>query len=187
MTPAALARRKAMANVGHVRQRTVQRRSTTSACTTAASRAACAGIVARCSTATASASSQTPNEVVISYEMIHDTRVIPLDNRPHIASSIKQYMGDARGRWEGDTLVVETTNFTDKTSFCGGLHSEQLKLTEWFTRIDPGDDRLPHPRRGSGDAGPAPFTVRLTITQQPNYQLYRVLVPRGQRRRRLRA
>src|SRR5687767_9773366 len=79
---------------------------------------------------------QTPNEVTITYEMIHDTRVIPLDGRPHIASSIRQYMGDARGRWDGDTLVVETTNFTDKTSF-SGLHSDKLKLTEWFTRIDP--------------------------------------------------
>ena len=117
--------------------------------------------------------------------MIHDTRVIPLDNRPHIASSIKQYMGDGRGRWEGDTLVVETTNFTDKTSF-SGLHSDQLKLTEWFTRIDPEmiDYRI---RVEDPETWTAPFTVRLTITQQPNYQLYRVLVPRGQRRGRLRA
>ena len=57
---------------------------------------------------------QTPNEVIISYEMIHDTRVIPLDGRPHVGGGIKQYMGDARGHWEGDTLVVETTNFTDR-------------------------------------------------------------------------
>ena len=82
---------------------------------------------------------------------------IPLDNRPHIASSIKQYMGDARGRWEGDTLVVETTNFTDKTSF-SGLHSDQLKLTEWFTRIDPEmiDYRI---RVEDPETWTAPFTV----------------------------
>jgi hypothetical protein len=79
------------------------------------------------------------------------------DNRPHIASSIKQYMCDARGRWEGDTLVVETTNFTDKTSF-SGLHSDQLKLTEWFTRIDPEmiDYRI---RVEDPETWTAPFTV----------------------------
>ena len=59
---------------------------------------------------------QTPRQVVISYEMVHDTRVIPLDGRPHIGSKIRQYLGDARGHWEGNTLVVETTNLTDQTS-----------------------------------------------------------------------
>jgi hypothetical protein len=78
---------------------------------------------------------QTPNEVIISYEMIHDTRVIPLDGRPHVGAGIHQYMGDARGRWEGDTLVVETTNFTDKIAYRGS--SEHLKLTERFTRTGP--------------------------------------------------
>jgi hypothetical protein len=113
---------------------------------------------------------QTPNEVIVSYEMIHDTRVIPLDGRPHIGPSIKQYMGDARGHWEGDTLVVETTNFTDKTSIAG-LHSDQLRLTERFTRIDPQmiDYRLTVTDPATYEA---PFTLRLTITQQPNYQLY---------------
>jgi hypothetical protein len=113
---------------------------------------------------------QTPNEVIISYEMIHDTRVVPLDGRAHIASSIKQYMGDARGRWDGDTLVIETTNFTDKTSL-SGLHSDQLKLTERFTRIDP--EMIDYRIRVEDPATwTAPFTVRLTITQQPGYQLY---------------
>jgi hypothetical protein len=113
---------------------------------------------------------QTPNEVIISYEMIHDTRVIPLDGRPHIGSGIQQYMGDARGHFEGDTLVVETTNFTDKTSIAG-LHSDQLKLTEWFTRIDP--EMIDYRIRVDDPATyVAPFTLRLTITEQPNYQLY---------------
>src|SRR5260221_8006737 len=79
---------------------------------------------------------QTPNEVIISYEMVHDTRVIPLDGRPHVGAAIKQYMGDARGHWEGETLVVETANFTDRVGF-SGPNSEKLKLTERFTRIDP--------------------------------------------------
>jgi len=113
---------------------------------------------------------QTPNEVVISYEMVHDTRVIPLDGRPHVAPAIKQYMGNARGHFEGDTLVVETTNFTDRIGF-SGPNSEGLKLTEWFTRIDPQmiDYRV---RVEDPTMYTAPYTVRFTITQQPNYQLY---------------
>jgi hypothetical protein len=113
---------------------------------------------------------QTPNEVVISYEMVHDTRVIPLDGRPHVGGAIKQYMGNARGRFEGDTLVVETTNFTDRVGF-QGPNSEGLKLTEWFTRIDPQmiDYRI---RVEDPVMYTAPFTMRFTITQQPNYQLY---------------
>ena len=57
---------------------------------------------------------QTPDHVVIYAEMIHDARVIPLDGRPHLDASIRQWMGDSRAQWDGDTLVVETTNFTDK-------------------------------------------------------------------------
>jgi hypothetical protein len=114
---------------------------------------------------------QTPDEVVISYEMVHDTRVIPLDGRPHVAPAISQYMGDARGHWEGDTLVVETRNFTGTVEFFGVRHSERATLTEWFTRIDPQmiDYRL---RLDDPVTLTAPFTVRLTITQQPGYQLY---------------
>ena len=59
---------------------------------------------------------QTPEHVVILNEMIHDVRIIPLDDRPHLSRSIRQWMGDSRGYWDGDTLVVETTNFTNKTS-----------------------------------------------------------------------
>ena len=114
---------------------------------------------------------QTPDEVVISYEMVHDTRVIPLDDRPRVAPAIKQYMGDARGHWDGDTLVVETTNFTGTVDFFGVHHSDRATLTERFTRIDPQmiDYRL---RLDDPATLTAPFTVRLTITQQPGYQLY---------------
>ena len=62
---------------------------------------------------------QGPGFVTITYEMVHDTRIIPLDGRQHIASGIRQYVGDGRGHWEGNTLVVETTNFTDKTPYRG--------------------------------------------------------------------
>ena len=77
---------------------------------------------------------QTKDTVAILAEMIHDVRVIPLDNRPHLPSNLRQWMGDSRGRWEGDTLVVDTTNFTNKTVFRGA--SENLHLTERFTRLD---------------------------------------------------
>jgi hypothetical protein len=75
---------------------------------------------------------QEPGYVAILAEMIHDVRIIPLDGRPHIPANIRQWLGDSRGRWEGNTLVVDTTNFTDKTNFSGS--DENLHLTERFTR-----------------------------------------------------
>jgi hypothetical protein len=78
---------------------------------------------------------QTPGFVVIFIEMIHDVRIIPLDGRPHLPSNIRQWMGDPRGHWEGNTLVVDTTNFTSKNPFRGS--DRNLHLIERFTRIDP--------------------------------------------------
>ena len=82
---------------------------------------------------------QSPGVVAFGYEMIHDTRVIYTDGRPHIGQSIRQYLGDARGHWEGDVLVVETTNLTDKTSIGGNgngvRHSAKMKITEQFKRV----------------------------------------------------
>ena len=78
---------------------------------------------------------QGPGVVTITYEMVHDTRVIPLDNRPHVSAKIRQYLGDARGRWEGHTLVVETTNFNDKVPYRGS--SDNLRIVERFTPIGP--------------------------------------------------
>jgi hypothetical protein len=77
---------------------------------------------------------QTPDTVAILAEMIHDVRVIPLDGRPHLTPGLRQWMGNSRGHWEGDTLVVDTTGFTDKTTFRGS--SENLHLTERFTRTE---------------------------------------------------
>ncbi len=77
---------------------------------------------------------QGPQTVTIMEEMIHDARMIPTDGSPHLPPSIRQYLGDSRGHWEGDTLVVDTTNFTDKTSFMGS--TQNLHIVERFTRID---------------------------------------------------
>jgi hypothetical protein len=117
---------------------------------------------------------QNPTSVAISYEMIHDTRVIYLDGRSNV-SDVPQYMGNSRGRWEGDTLVVETKNFTDKTSIGGNgngtRHSDAMTLTERFTRVDP--DMIRYTATVNDPvAYTAPFTYRLMITTQPNYEVY---------------
>ena len=78
---------------------------------------------------------QTPGHVAIYQEQIHDIRLIPLDGRPHLTGTVRQWLGDSRGHWEGDTLVVETTNFTDQAR--GSLFLEATKdmvLVERFTR-----------------------------------------------------
>jgi hypothetical protein len=77
---------------------------------------------------------QVPGYVMILVEMIHDVRIIPLDGRPHLPQTIRQWTGSYRGRWEGETLVVETTNFNGKNPFQGS--SENMRLTERFTRTD---------------------------------------------------
>ena len=87
---------------------------------------------------------QTSDHVVILNEMVHDARIVPLDGRPHLPGGVKQWMGDSRGRWDGDTLVVETKNFTSKTgSFNPNVWSaigtgEAMLLTERFTRVNAG-------------------------------------------------
>jgi hypothetical protein len=127
---------------------------------------------------------QTPDAVIIAYEMVHDTRIIPLDNRPRLASEIKQLMGDSRGRWEGKTLVIETTNFTNRTSVGangGGVrHSEAMKMTERLTRIDPEmidyELRIDDPQTYA-----APWTLRMTLTTQPDYEIYEYACHEGNR------
>ena len=78
---------------------------------------------------------QTRDHVVLLNEMVHSSRVVPLDGRPHLPENMRQWMGDSRGRWEGDTLVVETANFLRETSFRGGVTTASLLLTERFTRV----------------------------------------------------
>ena len=89
---------------------------------------------------------QTPGYVVILVEMIHDARIIPLDGRPHLPPETGQWLGDSRGRWEGDTLIVETTNFSPKADYTGAGFANlranyigsgaKLQLIERFTRVD---------------------------------------------------
>ena len=92
---------------------------------------------------------QTPEYVAIQVEMIHDTRIIPLDGRPHLTPRIRQYLGDMRGHWEGDTLVVETTNITRTEGDPGvqgadeielraanGRSDDTIRVIERFTRVD---------------------------------------------------
>jgi hypothetical protein len=74
--------------------------------------------------------------VSVTQEMIHDARIIPTDGRPHLPENVKQWFGDPRGHWEGDTLVVETTNFTNRTTLQQAPTTEKMKVTERFTRVD---------------------------------------------------
>jgi hypothetical protein len=114
---------------------------------------------------------QTPDSVVISYEMVHDTRVIPLDGRAHIGEGIHQYMGDSRGHWEGETLVIESRNFTDKTAVGGARHSDGLRMVERYTRIDP--EMIDYEIQvDDPETFTKPWTMRMTITRQPDYQIF---------------
>ena len=84
---------------------------------------------------------QTPKDVTIFYESMHDVRIIPLDKSPHLTADLRQWNGDSRGHWEGDTLVVDSTNFTDRqksddSAPFGGFPQGNLHLTERFTRVD---------------------------------------------------
>jgi len=82
---------------------------------------------------------QAPGYVMILVEMIHEPRIIPIDRRPHLPENLRQLTGNPVGRWEGDTLVVESTNFTDQNPFAQNA-SEKLRLTERFTRV--AEDRI---------------------------------------------
>ncbi len=118
---------------------------------------------------------QAPGYVAINYEMVHDTRIIPLDGRPHLAKDIHTYMGDPVGHWEGNTLVVETTNLNDKMGVGangGGLpYSEDTKLIERFTRVSGNtidyELTVDDPRTYT-----APWKVAFPITHEPGYKIF---------------
>ena len=113
--------------------------------------------------------------MVITYEMVHETRVIPLDGRAHVSPKIKLYMGDARGHWEGQTLVIETTNFTNKTSVgrngYGPRNSEELRLIERFTRVS-NEQTTYQVTVTDPDTWTRPFTMAFPLTTQPGYRLF---------------
>jgi len=112
---------------------------------------------------------------VIQNEMIHEVRIIPTDGRPHISGAIRQYMGDSRGRWEGDTLVVETTNFNGKVGLTRNgntlLTSSDLKLVERLTRVGPHTLRYEATIHDS-KTWTRPWTVALPLTEHPEYQMF---------------
>jgi hypothetical protein len=110
---------------------------------------------------------QGPGMVAISYEMIHDTRIIYTDGRKHINDGIRQYLGDSRGWWEGDTLVVETTNLTDRTSIGangnGLRHSDKMTMVERIRRV--ADDVVQYQLTVIDPVTyPRPFTISIPLT-----------------------
>lgn len=116
---------------------------------------------------------QTPDSLVLSYEMVHDTRVIPLDGRPHVAPAIRQYLGDSRGQWSGDTLRVETTHFTDRTSIGangnGLRHSDAMRMVEHLTRVS--DDVILYDVTIDDPVTyTAPFTIAIPLISPPGFQ-----------------
>ena len=123
---------------------------------------------------------QTPGYVAIFYEMIHEARIIPLGDRPHLPGSIRQWNGDPRGRWEGNTLVVETTNYNDKgtigtniaTRAIRGIpQSEALHVVERFTVAGP--DTIEY-EVTIDDAGAftAPWKVAMPLNRDVAYQIF---------------
>jgi hypothetical protein len=123
---------------------------------------------------------QAPGYVLLRHEMIHETRVIPLDGSLHAGPSIRTYMGDSRGHWEGPTLVVETTNFTDKVAIGSngagypgdpGYHSEALRIIERFTRTDENtlqyEATVDDPRTWT-----RPWTIAMPLMRDPGYGLF---------------
>lgn len=118
---------------------------------------------------------QTPGYVAIRYEMVHDARIIPTDGRAHVPASIKSYMGDAVGHWEGNTLVVETTNFNGKLGVGangGGVPtSEDAKLIERFTRV--GENTINYELTvDDPKTYTAEWKVGFPITHEPGYQIF---------------
>ena len=114
---------------------------------------------------------QAPGYVAILNEMIHDVRIVPLDGRAPVDGRIRQWNGDSRGHWENETLVVETANYRDTTTWRGFPGTRALRAVERFTRIDATtidysytiDDETTFTR---------PFTVKLPLTSPPGYIIY---------------
>jgi len=116
---------------------------------------------------------QSPGYVTIVNEMIHESRIVPLDGRPHPGPSIRSHLGDSRGHWDGDTLVVETTNFIDRTGvgMNGSGASPALKVTERFTRTN--DTTISYSLTIDDPATwTAPFTIRFDLGRDERYGMF---------------
>jgi hypothetical protein len=119
---------------------------------------------------------QVPGLVVIRYEMIHEARLIPLDDRPRLRPALRSYMGDARGHWDGDTLVVETGNFNGRTGSYdrngnGNPTSDSLHLTERFTLVDANTLQY-HVTVHDPQTWVSPWSVAFSLTRNDEYALY---------------
>jgi hypothetical protein len=120
---------------------------------------------------------QSPEYVAIQYEMIHETRIVPLNRQAHVSKPIRMDMGDARGRWEGDVLVVETTNFRDRSAY-RNANDDTLRLVERFQRVAPTqvqwtvtvDDPKTWVR---------PWTFSMPLTMDPKERLLEYGCPEG--------
>jgi hypothetical protein len=112
---------------------------------------------------------QTDSHVALLNEMVHNVRVIPMDGRPHLPGSVRQWVGDSRGRWQGDTLVVETTNFHGTTAFPNS--GPNLRLTERFSRKD-GDTLLYEFTVDDPSTWTKPWTVQVPMkrSSEPMYE-----------------
>ena len=109
---------------------------------------------------------QSPGYIVITYEIVHEARVIPLDGRPHVGGSVRAHMGDPRGRWDGNSLVVETTNFMSPSAY-RNANADTFRVIERFTRVAP--DRiewtatLDDPKTWT-----RPWTIAMPLTADPH-------------------
>jgi hypothetical protein len=123
---------------------------------------------------------QGPGYVILRQEMIHEARVIPLDKSPHVRPAIRMYMGDSRGHWEGETLVVETTNLTDKVAIGSngagypgdpGYHTDALRVVERFTRTSANtlqyEATIDDPKTWT-----QPWTIAMPLVRDPRYELF---------------
>jgi hypothetical protein len=109
---------------------------------------------------------QAPGYIVITYEIVHEARVIPLDGRTHIGRAIRAHMGDPRGRWDGNALVVETTNFTSASAY-RNANAETFRVIERFTRVAP--DRIEWTATlDDPTTWTSPWTIAMPLTADPN-------------------
>jgi hypothetical protein len=113
---------------------------------------------------------QAPGYVVIRSEMVHEQRVIPIDNRKHVGKDIKMYMGNSIGHWQGNTLVVETTNLRPESG-AGGRYTDDAKIVERFTRTAPGELTW-EATISDPNVWTKPYTLRYPFKLDPEYHLY---------------